>query len=147
MFGMPAATQFDLNFRLLRIPVRVSVWFWLIAAMMSGSREPKEVLLWVPCVFFSILVHEMGHGLVARSFGFSPEIILFGMGGLCTSEAERQTYGQRLAVLFGGPGAQFALLGALMVAAVPWLGITWRGDLVLVKLLIGLPIGGAGDEV
>lgn len=144
MFGMPTPTQFDLNFRLLGIPVRVSPWFWLISAML-GPKEPDEMFLWVPCVFLSILVHEMGHGLAARSFGYRAEIALYGMGGVCASESERQSFGQRLAVLFGGPGAQFVLLGVLMAVAVPWLGISWRGDLSLAKGLFGLAPSSIGD--
>lgn len=139
MFGMPAPTAFDLNFRLLRIPVRVSPWFWLVTAML-GPKDPSSMLLWVPCVFLSILVHEMGHGLVSRVFGFHPEIALYGMGGLCASDGERQTFGQRLAVLFGGPGAQFLLLGLVMVVARAWLGIGWRGDLFTAKELLGLSL-------
>ena len=38
MLGMPAPTQFDLNFRLLGIPVRINPFFWVMAA----------VLGWVP---------------------------------------------------------------------------------------------------
>jgi membrane-associated protease RseP (regulator of RpoE activity) len=136
MFGIPAPTAFDLKFRLLRIPVRVSPWFWLVSAMMFSSGDPNELLLWVPCVFLSILVHEMGHGLVAKSFGGHPQITLHGMGGLCSSEGER-TFGQRLAVILAGPGAQLLLLGLLLAVAPFWLGISWRGDVTYAKSLFG----------
>jgi Zn-dependent protease len=68
----------------------------------------------VLCVFVSILIHELGHGLVARLFGFWPSIALVGMFGLCDSQAERQTPWQRLAVLIGGPAAGFLTFGALI---------------------------------
>ena len=67
------------------------------------------VAVWVACVFVSILVHEYGHGLMAKVFDCSPSIVLWGMGGLCYSQAERQTPGQRLAVVLSGPGAGFGL--------------------------------------
>src|SRR4051812_11429490 len=104
MLGIPAPTDFDLRFRWLGIPVRVHPMFWLITALLGGVGRPdttiQGVLLWIVCVFISILVHEYGHGLMARAFGYRAAIVLFGMGGLCASEGERQTPGQRLAVLF-----------------------------------------------
>ena len=139
MFGMPQATPYDLNFRLLGIPVRVVPWFWLIAVLLGPVKDPGSMLLWVACMFASILVHEMGHGLMGRRFGHRPEIALYGMGGLCSSGADEQTLGQRLAVLFAGPGAQFLLLGAMLLVAVPWLGITWTGDVFLAQTCLGLP--------
>jgi Zn-dependent protease len=48
---------------------------------------------------------------MARAFGAYPAILLHGMGGLCVYDAERQGPGQRLAVLFAGPGAGFLLAG------------------------------------
>jgi stage IV sporulation protein FB len=45
------------------------------------------------------------------------------MGGLCASEAERQTPGQRLAVLFSGPGAGFVLFGLVLAGS---LGLSAR---------------------
>jgi stage IV sporulation protein FB len=115
MFGMPATTQFDVRFRLLSIPVRVHPFFWLFAAIL-GPRdgELQDTFIWVLCVFVSIMAHEFGHGLMARLFGYSASISLYAMGGLCYSEAERQSPGQRLAVLFAGPGAGFLLAGLVL---------------------------------
>jgi len=116
MFGVPAHSDFDLRFRVLGIPVRVSPWFWAFAALLGWqlSSNPRTLVIWVLCVFVSILIHELGHGLVARLFGFWPSIALVGMFGLCDSQAERQTPWQRLAVLIGGPGAGFLTCGLLV---------------------------------
>jgi stage IV sporulation protein FB len=141
MFGMPTATRYDWNFRLLGIPVRVSPWFWLTAILLNARDDPRNIILWVGCVLVSILVHEYGHGLTARAFGYRSQIALFGLGGLCASEAERQTFGQRLAVLAMGPGAQFLFLALLMLTAGPTFGLTWQGNLGLAKLLLGVPVG------
>ncbi len=114
MLGMPEPTAYDLRFRLLGIPVRVHPWFWLTTALLAGQDASFEaILVWIPCVFISILVHEFGHGLMARLFRFSPSIVLYSMGGLCASESERQTPGQRLAVLAAGPGAGLLFYGVL----------------------------------
>jgi stage IV sporulation protein FB len=117
MLAAPAPSPFDLNFRLLGIPVRIHPMFWLISAALGWSSRDglPNVLLWVPCVFLSILVHEYGHGLMARALGFDAWIVLYGMGGLCYSEGERQRPWQRLLVLFSGPGAGFVLGGLTII--------------------------------
>jgi stage IV sporulation protein FB len=117
MVGL-AETQFDLKFRLLDVPVRIHPLFWAVAAIL-GWRENNipVVLLWVLCVFVSILVHEYGHALMSRAFGCTPSIVLWGMGGLCYSQGERQTPKERLAVVLAGPGAGFVLLGVVMLVA------------------------------
>ena len=35
MLQLPAATPYDLNFRLLDIPVRINPFFWLVAALLG----------------------------------------------------------------------------------------------------------------
>src|SRR5512135_573735 len=119
MLGMPEPTPYDLRFRFLGIPVRVHPSFWLVAALLGSVDDrgfnPQSTLLWVACVFVSILVHEYGHGLMSRIFRCSPAIALYGMGGVCYSEAERQSPWQRLAVLIGGPGAGFLLYHAFRI--------------------------------
>ncbi|HEV3122458.1 MAG TPA: site-2 protease family protein [Isosphaeraceae bacterium] len=141
MFGVPAQSDFDLRFSVFRIPVRVSPWFWLVSALLCpGSilqQDARTLVIWVLCVFVSILIHELGHGLVAKLFGFWPSIALVGMFGLCDTQAERQTPWQRIAVLFGGPGA------GLLTYAVLWGGyiglgrpqLTRVGELTFVFLL------------
>jgi stage IV sporulation protein FB len=118
MLGMPATTPFDLNFRLLGIPVRVNPFFWVMAAVLSNweNRSGPEIVIWIACVFISILVHEFGHGLTARALSPQrPTIVLYGMGGLCFSEREQRSPWKRLAVILMGPGAGFLLFG--LVAA------------------------------
>ncbi|CAN5789041.1 site-2 protease family protein [soil metagenome] len=128
MLAMPAPTPYDVKFRLLGIPVRVHPLFWLIVALLGGlgrqGVEPTQVLIWVGCVFVSILVHEYGHGLTAGAFGYRSTIALHGFGGLCASEGERQTPVERLAVLFMGPGAGFLLFGLTLAVAYVAYGVT-----------------------
>ena len=160
MFGIPAESPYDLRFRLLGIPVRVHWFFWIIAAMLGGVGNDSlgHILTWVGCVFLSIVVHEMGHGLMTRLFGGHPNIVLFGMGGVCYTEAERQTPGQRLAVLIMGPGAGFLLaglvylvyrglarsdtpvgeLGGYAIGSLLWINIVWG----LLNLLPIWPLDG-----
>jgi Zn-dependent protease len=121
MLGMPEPTPYDLRFRFLGIPVRVHPLFWLIMALLGPTEHPfnpQSTLIWVACGFFSVLVHEFGHALMSRLFHCPPAIVLYGMGGLCYSDTERQTPWQRLAVLISGPGAGFLLLGVVVLVGV-----------------------------
>lgn len=121
LIGEPPRTQYDLNFSLFGIPVRVDPWFWAITLMLGyRSGDAGAVLTWVIAVFLSILVHEMGHASVMRAYGFQPWITLYGMGGLASYDhgysrsKGSDTVGQIL-ISLAGPGAGF-LLAAVLVA-------------------------------
>ena len=81
MFQVPGRTQFDLNWRLFGVDVRVSPWFWLVSALLGWEamvpRGFQFLILWVLCVFVSILLHEFGHVLVGRVFGSDGYIVKF----------------------------------------------------------------------
>lgn len=116
MFSTPGSSDFDLNFRLLGFPIQVSPSFWLSSVllgwpiMQASGGGPEGFLTlatWVGVVFISILVHELGHALAARSLGYRPYIHLYFMGGAAFSEIKfgwRQFY-----VAAAGPLAGFLL--------------------------------------
>lgn len=121
MFGAVQPTEFDLQFRLFGIPVRVLPWFWLLAALLGGEllRGPegwKYLVVWMVVVFVSILVHEMGHALTARLFGYYPRVFLYHFGGVAMYTPDGQyTAGRSILITFAGPAAGLALgLGALV---------------------------------
>jgi len=133
-----STTPYDLQFRFLDVPVRIHPFFWLVTAGMGWSANNLPlVLMWVGCVLVSILVHEYGHALMARRFGGSPSIVLWGLGGLCFSQGQR-TPGQRLAVLLAGPGAGFVLLAIVLAAASLLFGITGSENLEVILTHVGL---------
>ena len=138
LIGEPPRTPYDLNFLLLGIPVRIHPFFWL-AGLLLGPRQggPPAIFLWIAAVFLAILVHEFGHALVMRAYGFRPWITLYGFGGLASYD-QGQTFrskgsgplGQVL-ICLAGPAAGF-LLAALLV-----LGLVLAGhgdDLVVVHV-------------
>jgi stage IV sporulation protein FB len=133
-----STTPYDLRFRFLDIPVRIHPLFWLMAAVLGfQDNNIPAVLIWIGCVLVSILVHEYGHGLMAKHFHGSPSIVLYGLGGLCYSQGER-TPGQRLAVLLAGPGAGFILCAAVLAVTSVALGITGGEHLAVMQRLVGL---------
>jgi Zn-dependent protease len=136
MFGA-SETPYDLRFQLLGIPVRIHPFFWLVAAMLGWRSENIPlVLIWVGCVFLSILIHEYGHGLTARAYGASPTILLHAFGGLCIYQADRQSPRQRLAVLLWGPGAGFVFCLVVMMVFSATFGLTPDEHIAFVKSLL-----------
>jgi stage IV sporulation protein FB len=138
-------TRYDLKFRLLGVPVRVHPFFWAVSAMMGWQpNKIPMVLLWVFCVFVSILVHEFGHALMSMVFRCSPSIVLWGMGGLCYSQGERQSPRERLAVVLAGPAAGFLLLGVVVLLSSLFFGISLEGHVQAAGSVVG---HGQADEV
>lgn len=136
-FAEPPRTQWDIHFRLLGIPVRISPFFWVICLLLgfnlardvaeiSGGRLSIGVLLliWTLAVTISILVHEFGHALAFRFYGAQAHVVLYQFGGLAIPHeqfgygygGERwQQPGPRIVTLIAGPGAQFLLGIGVMV--------------------------------
>ena len=121
MFGAPPPTQFDIRFVLFRIPVTISPFFWILACILgyiwskhSSGIDTFAFVAVVLAVFFSILVHEMGHALVVRYiFGATPVVILQGLGGVTIYDRyfyyrKPGRWGQIL-ISFAGPLAGFML--------------------------------------
>jgi Zn-dependent protease len=130
--GVPP-TPYDLNFSLLRIPVRVHPLFWLAALLLGMNQPPRALLIWVPVVFVSILVHEMGHALVIRQFGWWPSILLYTFGGLAMYNPTRRDPRKQMVISLAGPAAGFLLAGALIAF------FKLRGHPV--TFLVGAPYG------
>ncbi len=118
----PERTSFDLNFRLFGTDVRVHPLFWLMAAILGRSLVEQGgnfgyLLLWIACVFVSILLHEMGHVLAGRLFGSDGHIVLHGMGGVAVGSSALASRWQRIVVYSAGPLAQLALWAVVVAVA------------------------------
>jgi hypothetical protein len=71
-------------FTLAGVPVSATPWFAILLFMFArGSAHPNALSVGI-CV--GLLVHEMGHALVARYLRRSPSIVLHGFGGLTHHE-------------------------------------------------------------
>jgi stage IV sporulation protein FB len=112
----PPRTQYDVNFRLAAVPVRVHPLFWLTTVLLASRLPPVFVLIWVAAVLISILAHEFGHALAIRYYGWRPRIILYGLGGLAAYEPTWHRTWPQVAISFAGPLAGFLL--AAVVAGV-----------------------------
>ena len=121
LLGEPSRTQYDLNFSLFGIPVRVHPLFWLVAVFLGANgRDGVAILTWVAAMFFSILLHELGHAWMMRLHGFHPWIVLYGMGGL-TLYDPREAFGSKrsdtlanVLICAAGPGIGFLFAGLVV---------------------------------
>lgn len=107
------------------MPVTVRTSFLLIAALIGflGVGSPAETVAWIVIVFVSILIHELGHALTARSYGSSVAIELNGLGGLTRWSAPdgELTPGRRAMVAAAGSAT------GLLFGGVVWLIATRFG--------------------
>ena len=125
MFFEPNETPLDLKWRMFGIPVRVHPFFWLVSAFMGWSTLNRGIIflvIWVACVFVSVLVHEMGHVLMGRLFGPRGYIVLYSFGGLAVDVGANCWRWQRILIALAGPGAGFLLFGVVYL-------LTWNFEL------------------
>ena len=115
MFAEPPSSRLDLRFRLFGIPIRVHPMFWLIAVLLGWRLPAAEQILWVVVVFFSILVHEIGHAFSARTLGQRTHVVLHSLGGLTIFDENRSVRPgwQQAFIAFCGPFAGFILAGVV----------------------------------
>lgn len=126
----PPRTNYDLHFQIAKIPVRIHPWFWFVGIMLGISdpdTRPIEVLIWMLAMLVSILVHELGHAVAIRHYGWTPRIVLYALGGLAmydTSETYSYSYNEhednpkiKILISAAGPIAGF-LFGALIIGLV-----------------------------
>ena len=121
----PTPTDYDLNFRLGTVPVRVHPMFWIVSAIMGmptgTSPDGIFVLLWIGVVFVSILVHELGHVTAMHRFGEDGRIVLYGFGGLAISDGvgrygRGRTPREQIIISLAGPMAGFAFVAVVLAA-------------------------------
>lgn len=116
----PPPTQYDLRFSLARVPVRVHPLFWLVTLLLGmggqAGTPPKQVLIWIFAAFVSIVVHEFGHALAIRYYGWRPRIILYSFGGLAVYEPTYRDRRAQIVIALAGPAAGFVFAGVILAA-------------------------------
>lgn len=128
-------------FKIAGISVSANVWFLVLLlffGMSAGSLQGS--LIAMASVFASLLVHEFGHGLVAKRYGLRPRISLHGWGGLC-HHAPAPTATQDILITLAGPGAGLlaaGLLSLLSVEADGSLGSVWVHTLIWINVFWSL---------
>lgn len=105
-------------------------------------------------LFGSVVLHELGHSLVARSQGITVNsITLFVFGGIASIERESKSPGEAFQVAIAGPAVSLILFGLFylipQVLPLADMGRVILGDLARINLVIalfnlipGLPLDG-----
>ncbi|MBX2801603.1 MAG: M50 family metallopeptidase [Myxococcales bacterium] len=112
------------SFKLLGFRVNVQATFLLLLGIylliQLGDQAPlASIVSWPIVVFISIIVHELGHALVAQYYRLKVgHIELHGLGGHVTHS--RTTPKKQLAISLAGPAA-----GLLLGLLVWWVSTTW----------------------
>jgi Zn-dependent protease/CBS domain-containing protein len=108
------------------IPVYVSPYWFIIAGVfiviyandlsaLSTSMRYVVAAAFVVLLYVSVLVHELSHSVVARSYGLPVRrILLYPLGGISEIEREAPTPGREFAVAGAGPAL------SLVLSAVGW---------------------------
>jgi len=118
-------------FSIAGIPVGVSPWHFALLAMIFFELFKKSLALGFGVVLiasFSVLMHEMGHAMMARYFRLQPRIQLISFGGLTYHQPTHRPRDQFL-ITAAGPATNF-LLGFLLWFVLP------AGESMLPEILV-----------
>lgn len=104
-----------------KIPIRVHITFLLLVLWLAVGASDNSPLLeafFVLLVFLCVLVHELGHALVAQRFGVQTrDITLYPIGGIATLTSQPGPLAE-LVIALAGPLVNL-VIAATLFAAVP----------------------------
>ena len=109
--------------RVFGIPIRVHATFLLLPVLVAftqsggtGMRGSLGSVLLVLVLFVFVVLHELGHSLVAKAFGLRiVDITLLPIGGLARMADPPRTAGQEVLIAVAGPAVNFALAAGFLV--------------------------------
>ena len=109
---------------LFGFPVQIHPLFWLVAYLLVSGNKAGFVsqLIFAAVIFVSILTHELGHAIAARSAGQHPQITIHAFGGLTRWIPNRPLSKSKLiGITLAGPagGIALALLSFLALSYLP----------------------------
>jgi Zn-dependent protease len=140
MFGVPPFYLGHLGI----IPVYIGLeaiftvylaYYWTQA--FPSDQRTVIFLILLACMLFSILLHELGHALVARTQGMHGIRITIGaLGGYCSYHGDRRP-GREALISVAGPLTNFAIAGVAWLS-LRYLGLTGELTVLSLTCLLGM---------
>ena len=121
------------------IPIRIHFTFVLILVWVGFRSEPAGgslvlQFLFLFLLFTCVVLHELGHALMAKRFGVETlEIVLYPIGGIARLKSMPSGLAELL-IAIAGPAVNLAIVAVLFPAVV-----LWSPELVQNAELTGLP--------
>jgi Zn-dependent protease/CBS domain-containing protein len=105
-------------FRIFGVPVRLHFTFVLLLVFLlfigvGGRQSGASTAVYILALFGSVLLHELGHALVAARFGIrTTEIVMYPIGGLSRPERPPKAR-EELWIALAGPAVNLLIAGAI----------------------------------
>ena len=117
-------TIFGINFR-IHITFLFLLFFIFISGLSQKGVEAASIsVLFICAVFACVLIHELGHSLIARRFGkMTKSITLLPIGGIATIEEMPEKPSQEIAMSLIGPFINLAIAGIIFLFVGSWSGV------------------------
>jgi Zn-dependent protease len=114
---------FGIQFQ-IHVTFLILLVFIFLAGLKRGQEQALLGVLFICAVFACVLIHEIGHSLIARRFGIEAKsITLLPIGGVATMEEIPEKPTQEIAISAVGPFINLAIAGILYLFIGTWSGI------------------------
>jgi Zn-dependent protease len=105
--------------------------FLFLPEVREGGAQAITSALVVLAMFGCVLLHELGHALMARRFGIQTEdITLYPIGGVARLQRMPRAPGAELLITLAGPAVNFAIAAALYGLSFLWVVPAGSGEFV-----------------
>jgi Zn-dependent protease/CBS domain-containing protein len=117
--------------KILGINFRIHITFFLLLFFIfisvfnqRGLHSAVLATLFICAIFVCVLIHEIGHSLIARLFGKEAKsITLLPIGGVATMEEMPEKPAQEIAMSIVGPLINMAIAAVLFLLVGRWAGV------------------------
>ena len=117
--------------RVFGIPIRLHLTFLLLLGWLLSMAASNRTMLWVTLGLFTcVVLHELGHSVVAQRFGVEVlDITLFPIGGIARMASIPRVPLQELLIAAAGPAVNFVLFPLFLLAHQLAGGVWVSGDI------------------
>lgn len=116
-FSFPVARIFGIQLR-IHYTFFLIVLIFALGATAPGGLGVVSAMIWLVLIFLCVLIHELGHSLLAKRKGATVKaIVLLPIGGVSQLENLPESPPDEFAIAIVGPLASFGLAAASAVGA------------------------------